>query len=814
MIFEGNSNVVFINNIAVDGGSFYLLAYSTVTVKEHSYITFYNNTARGSGGAVYSHGNSDLTIIESPNVNFTHNVAKTGGAIHVTKCDVEFSGTSNVIFKNNEAVHEGGAIYLNDQTNIAFDKNIRMVLACNGADRGAGMFNDLSKNTTLTFNTEQFHHYNNTANIAGNLFYVHIPPSCDKTCLDKRIVGLNGTDLGIITTPPKKITLREPAKPMCTDSTEECNAYYVDNIMLGQEILINACLEDYYNKPTDDVVQFLVTSDIEDIDPSTKYVLVSCAFDLKISVAGGRSSLMNYTMMLSTFKLGVEDRVPINVNITVMLSPCHPGFQYNDKSRICECFDNDNILCSGNTSMIQRGYWFGEVDGKSTVAVCPMSYCDFTGCNTAINLCHLFPERTNQCRSHRSGTACGDCEKGYTLPYSSTECINRDNCTALWTSIVILLTVVYWIVLVIAVFIAMYYKVGIGYLYAITYYYSIVDVLLSEYLYISNGLYITINIMYSIVKLTPQFLGKLCLVEGLSGIDQQFIHYIHPLAISLMLIMITVLARCSRRLSAFVSRGIIRVICFLLLLTYTSVTITSLLLIRHLQFYDVDKIYTYLSPDIEYFQGRHMAYGIIAILCIVFIVIGLPLLLIFEPFINHKINFVRIKPLLDQFQGCYKDNYRWFAGYYMICRIAIITIMIVFSSNDFTSRYLLITICAAIVLIHLSIRPYNSKILNAFDGMILLLLVLVAILLLINSINSDSVIQINFVLLILPLIIFSALCLYIHKEAVKKFFMHCVNQQNTDGRDNRNSITNTVAKNDVDLTIDDSMRMNATVCDM
>ena len=209
-----------------------------------------------------------------------------------------------------------------------------------------------------------------------------------------------------------------------------------------------------------------------------------------------------------------------------------------------------------------------------------------------------------------------------------------------------------------------------------------------------------------------------------------------------------------------------------------------------------------------------MAYGIIAILCIVFIVIGLPLLLIFEPFINHKINFVRIKPLLDQFQGCYKDNYRWFAGYYMICRIAIITIMIVFSSNDFTSRYLLITICAAIVLIYLSIRPYNSKILNAFDGMILLLLVLVAILLLINSINSDSVIQINFVLLILPLIIFSALCLYIHKEAIKKLFMHCVNHQNTDGRDNRNGITNTVTKNDVDLTIDDSMRMNATVCDM
>ena len=99
-----------------------------------------------------------------------------------------------------------------------------------------------------------------------------------------------------------------------------------------------------------------------------------------------------------------------------------------------------------------------------------MRCCDFTGCNTAINLCQLSPERTNQCRSHRFGTACGDYKKDYTLPFYSTECINEDNCTTVHTVIVIALTVVYWIALVIAVFITMYYKVSIGYLYAIIYY--------------------------------------------------------------------------------------------------------------------------------------------------------------------------------------------------------------------------------------------------------------------------------------------------------------------------------------------------------
>ena len=164
--------------------------------------------------------------------------------------------------------------------------------------------------------------------------------------------------------------------------------------------------------------------------------------------------------------------------------------------------------------------------------------------------------------------------------------------------------------------------------------------------------------MSSITKITPQFLGNLCFIRNMSGIDQQFIHYMHPTAVSLFLVMVVVLARKSRRLSSFVSKAIIRVICCLLLLSYTSVATTSLLLMRPLMFHDVVNTYTYVSPDVEYFHGRHLVYGIVAVLFTIVIVIGLPLLLTFEPFLNAKINFTKIKPLLDQFQCCYKDKYR------------------------------------------------------------------------------------------------------------------------------------------------------------
>ena len=378
----------------------------------------------------------------------------------------------------------------------------------------------------------------------------------------------------------------------------------------------------------------------------------------------------------------------------------------------------------------------------------------------------------------------------------------------------IVLTVVYWIALVIAVFIAAYYKISIGYLYAVVYYYSMVDVLLSELFYIPNGFYITINFIYSIFKLAPQFLGKLCLVRGLSGIDQQFIHYVHPLAVSLMLVMIVVLARFSRRLSVFIiSRGIIRVICFLLLLSYTLMTVTSLLLIWHLKFSGVDKIYTYLSPDIEYFRGRHLAYGIIASLCIIFIVIVAPLILITEPFLSDKISFPWLKPFLHQFQECYKDKYRWFAGYYMICRIVIFIVMITFSSHDFTFQYMLVTICTAIAVIHISVRPYKHKFLNAFDALLLLLLVLIPIFLLAKLINSSSIVPITLVLLALPLVIFILLYLFIQKNAIKRFYI-CLKYRNIGIRGYDNVHDSLAANDDVDITIDDSTRLNATTCDM
>ena len=133
--------------------------------------------------------------------------------------------------------------------------------------------------------------------------------------------------------------------------------------------------------------------------------------------------------------------------------------------------------------------------------------------------------------------------------------------------------------------------------------------------------------MSSVANIIPQFLGWFCFIPNISGIDQQFIHYIHPVALSFFLVMIAMLARRSQRLSYFIRRGIIRVICCLLLLSYTSLATTSLLLMRPLIFHDINEVYTYVSPNVQYLHDRHLVYSIVALLFTTVIIIGLPFLL-------------------------------------------------------------------------------------------------------------------------------------------------------------------------------------------
>ena len=240
-------------------------------------------------------------------------------------------------------------------------------------------------------------------------------------------------------------------------------------------------------------------------------------------------------------------------------------------------------------------------------------------------------------------------------------------------------------------------------------------------------------------------------------------------------------------------------ICFLLLLSYTSVATTSFLLLRSLSFENVDKVYSYLSPDIGYFHGRHLPYVVIAIICTLVIVIGLPLLLLLEPFLNYKISLARIKPLLDQFQGCYKDKYRSFAAYYMICRLIIILIIYINLTNSNTSQALLFITTILLALTQLIIKPYKHRALNIFDGMVLQIMIFVSVISRFDSFSTAVLSAVIILLVVLPLIAFAVM--EYRENILTHYRSKCITAND------KNELS------DAGMVIDDNMNKNDAIID-
>ena len=837
--FQETCTVIVGHNKALQGGAIYLQLKSHIRFEGNSTIKFTDNAAVEYGGVIKSFTNTLIIFTDYVRVTFDHNNAKRGGVVYsdnsfitVTEnsgtafsqavSNITFAGNSSVIFTNNTALQDGGSIYLSDHSTVGLVHNSNVTFCHNTANDYGGAIYVQFKEDLINFNISNIHFVDNSAGTINKSVYINVLKPCRRNCLLRNTKGINTKNFSVATS-PSKLVLYDPAR--CINGTDmECDTYFMNKIMLGQEITLNACLLDYYDQPAETTQFFVTSTDHRFKISSSKYFSISCNHTTQGTIIIGdlnKENSYNYSMVISMYVVRISESKAISVNLKVELSHCHLGFYYSKETQKCECYNTSRIVsCSDSSSTIKRGYWFGSVTGKSTITMCPNDYCNFTCCEITNGIYHLSPVRTNQCKLYRSGVACGNCDKGYTLSFDSTQCIEMSKCTTGQIVLVTTLSLLYWICVIIVVFVIMYFKVPVGSLYAIVYYYSVLDIILyQDYFVLSgHGLYTVISIMSSLAKLTPQFLGQLCLVKNTSGIDQQFIHYIHPVAVSFFLITVSMIARRSHRFSLFISRAVIHFICFLLLLSYTSVATTSLLLMRPLTFMDVDKVYTYLSPDIEYFHGRHIVYIIAAILLTVVIVISLPLLLLLEPFLNSKINFVKMKPLLDQFQGSYKDKYRCFAAYYMICRIVIILLVIVRVFDDFTTQYLLLIVCALMALIHLIIKPYVQAIDNIFDGIILQLIVMIAVLPIVEFVdnyNAMLVLVVTYLLIMLPLASFITIKLLVHKTEIKNVInnaiKYCFKRCSRQIEHNITTDDMELPINEIGITIDDSMRRNATI---
>ena len=791
-------NSSFVNN---RNGTIYISTSQGKVVHLNSCV-FQNNIGSGEGAAIYvtdgvkSNADVHQTIMKINSVNFTGNSAGNsivhieGGSINNTRISLEDTRFTNnngtalhlsnsqltfygcTFFENNTA-NSGAALYLEQGSQVYFGNKCDIQFVNNRATQyGGAIYINLPSTCLINgvmFSTPDWNlnisFINNKAGIIGNLMYFNIPKFCT---IDTNVSSINSPfyfpykfnysseayNKSIVTS-QHSVVLYFPNYDGSYISNE---TVFIRNIILGKAITITGEVFDHNGSPAEPT-QFHVQC----VNGCTNHSLADDRLSIDnvssptITLSGSRiDNSVNITLLLTSILSSFNKQ--IIQQLIIELSPCYSGYFYNVHSNNCVCYNRKDIVeCYDDYNEIRRGYWFGTVTdpSKPTVSLCPSRYCYFGKHRNETRQGYyiLRSASDDQCHLHRTGVACGECKPGYTLAYDLPDCIDNNKCSAGITILVIVLTILYWIAIVAVVFILMHFsckfQIPSGYAYGIIYYYSVVDILLDNNPYISDAVFQVIAVLSSFAKLTPQLFGQLCLVKGLSGIDQQFIHYSHAVAVSLILLIIVLMARYSPRLDFYVRRCILRVICILLLLSYMSLASTSLQLLRATHYPGYNGLYVFISPDMKYFNNRHTFYGVVALLCEVIVVIGLPLFLLLEPLVlSQWFNFVKVKPLLDQFQSCYKNKYRWFAAYYLICRQVIITIVY------YDMLCYLQTACVVIAMLHILIQPYKSDFLNAFDGIVILFTIILLVNANIFTFLSSATSVIIIFLVLLPLIVF------------------------------------------------------------
>ena len=189
---------------------------------------------------------------------------------------------------------------------------------------------------------------------------------------------------------------------------------------------------------------------------------------------------------------------------------------------------------------------------------------------------------------------------------------------------------------------------------------------------------------------------------------------------------VKVCRQCGRRnirgsivdgLSAFL------VLCYFQCASITSWILTpSKLLSIHYKWYITVALF---DGELDYLKGAHLWYAVPAFLCMIFILIPPPTILILEPILTKLFsmdcftstppkwyyNRLRLKlmPFLDSFQACFKDRHRYFAGLYFLYRLLFITITSIFVHGPQSYYGFVICLFMVIILLHVFLRPYKKR---------------------------------------------------------------------------------------------------------
>ena len=429
-----------------------------------------------------------------------------------------------------------------------------------------------------------------------------------------------------------------------------------------------------------------------------------------ISSIGNESKTFNFTIISEAYKaceLFLTSLQFIQTAFYVQLLQCPVGFTLQNGKCDCDPFLPPDIdTCYIDLSAIRHpaNTWITAhtITNNTTnylMSDCPMDYC--LPYSTNINLAH--PDL--QCQFNRTGILCSQCQHPLSMVFASSRCMKCTNVHILITIIVI----VAGIVLVVLLYV-LNLTVTIGTINGIIFYANIVSINDSVFL-VNGNVFKPLRVFISFTNLD---LGiETCFYNGMDSYAKMWLQLFFPTYLIIIAISIIIASRYSSRMLRLTYSRSLPVLATLFLLSYTGVLRVVLTVL-----FSYSTISDYPSNDKEMVWSIDASVPLFGIKFTILFITCLVLFLLLIPF-NVTLLFTRyflrfrvvnhFKPLLDAFQGSYKDRFYYWIAVHILFKSAF------FSLYAFQVKLRLIL--ATIVLVIFTgyygyLQPNKYKIIN------------------------------------------------------------------------------------------------------
>lgn len=495
--------------------------------------------------------------------------------------------------------------------------------------------------------------------------------------------------------------------------------------------------------------------------------------------------------------------------VTVSVEKCPPGFHTDNESCICSAYSKKHAYHGISTchdrrpfAYLKQGFWAGFDTDESllTATPCPSSFC-VAKVNKSAGPGIALPQRSSPkalehiiCQPHRTGWLCGRCQTNRTIYYHSPSyrCGSQGACVC--GILFYLLSEILPIAVMFSVIAIFDIRFTTGTASGLVFFAQVIDTVslnMKWNLEMSksiDSLSILYKVIYGLFNFSFFNLEALsfCLWKNATVLDVIAFRYVSVVfAFFLLLLIVLFLKYCTcnclllknDRLRRNRSRSVIHSISALLVTCYAQCTNISFHILAKTTLKGAGgevKHDVTLFGGVHYFQKDHLMYAVAACFCLSTIVALPPLLLLVYPgyttiFSFCKLNetrplrivsqlFMKLKPFLDSFQGCYKDKLRFFSGFYFVSRVVISAV------NAFVSSILETFIFTEIILLLLLgayaiCHPFQKAKDNINNGLILLNMTIIGCLtILAYSQNADdthivtTALTIRLILLYLPIV--------------------------------------------------------------